>query len=106
MICHGPTFGSNELKNTFQKQATIHGGGGGSGCGLVGWAIASDSRGPRLESSHRPKIILDIYCELYWKDENKEKEAGKAHLKKTFSWETVPSSGQSHKHFMLVNYNS
>ena len=58
----------------------------------------------RIQSS--TKIILDIYCELYWKDENKEKEAGKAHLKKTFSWETVPSSGQSHKHFMLVNYNS
>ena len=47
----------------------------GSGGGSVGRAVAPDSRGPRLESSHRKKIILNIYS-LYWKDENKEKEAG------------------------------
>ena len=28
------------------------------------------------------KIILNIYCQLYWKDENKEKEAGNGIFKK------------------------
>ena len=40
----------------------------GSGCGSVGRAVASDTRGPRFKSSHRQKFIF--------KDENKEKEAG------------------------------
>ena len=48
----------------------------GSGGGSIGRAVASNSRGPRFESSHRQKFILNIYCKLYWKDENKEKEAG------------------------------
>ena len=47
----------------------------GSGCGSVGWAVASNSRGPSFESSHCQKFILNIYCQMYWKDENKEKEA-------------------------------
>ena len=47
----------------------------GSGCGSVGRAVTFNSRGPRCESSHWQKIILNIYCQLYWKDENKEKEA-------------------------------
>ena len=46
-----------------------------SGCGSVGRAVASNSRGPRFESSHRQKFILNIYCQLYRKDENKKKEA-------------------------------
>ena len=48
----------------------------GSGCGSVSRAVASNSRGPRFISSHRQKFILNIYCQLYWKDEIKEKEAG------------------------------
>ena len=48
----------------------------GSGCGSVGRAVASDSRGLQCESSHRPKFILNVYCQLNWKDKNKEKEAG------------------------------
>ena len=52
----------------------------GSGCGSVGRAVASDTRGPRFESSHRQKFIFILnICLLsteYWKDENKEKEAG------------------------------
>ena len=47
----------------------------GSGCGSVGRAVASDSRGPQFESSQQQKFILNIYCQLYWKDENKEKDA-------------------------------
>ena len=48
-----------------------------SGCGSVGRAVASNSRGPRFESSHREQFILNIYCQLYSKkDKNKEKEAG------------------------------
>ena len=46
----------------------------GSCCGSVGRAVTSGPRGPRLESSHRQKIVLNIYCQLY--KENKQKEAG------------------------------
>ena len=49
----------------------------GIGCGSVGRAVASNSRGLWFESSHLQKIILNIYCQLYWKDKNKEKEAEK-----------------------------
>ena len=49
----------------------------GSSCGSVGRVVTSNTRGPRFKSSHRQKIILNIYYQLYWKDENKEKEAGK-----------------------------
>ena len=49
----------------------------GSGCGAVGRAVASDTRGPGFESSHR-QLLLNIYLLLAVcrKDENKEKEAG------------------------------
>ena len=47
----------------------------GSGCGSVGRAVVSNSRGPQLESNHQQKFIPNIYCQLYWKDENKEKDA-------------------------------
>ena len=48
----------------------------GSGCGAVGRAVASDTRGPGFESSHR-QLLLNIYLLLTVcrKDENKEKEA-------------------------------
>ena len=50
----------------------------GSGCGSVGRAVASDTRGPWSESSHWQLLYRSFnYCQLYWKDENKEKEAGK-----------------------------
>ena len=45
----------------------------GSGCGSVGRAVTSNSRGPQFESSHWQKIILHIYCQLYSNDENKER---------------------------------
>ena len=59
----------------------------GSGCGSVARVVASDSRGPWFESSHRQKIILNIYCQLYWKDENKEKRGREwlIFLKKTLN---------------------
>ena len=51
----------------------------GSGCGSVGRAVASNTRGPRFESSHRQKFIyilnICLLSTVYWKDENKEKEA-------------------------------
>ena len=37
---------------------------GGSGCGSVGRAVASNSRGPRFESSLWQTFILNIYCQL------------------------------------------
>ena len=53
----------------------------GSGCGPIGRAVASNTRGPWFESA---KFILNIvYCELYRKDENKEKEAGNGPFLKT-----------------------
>ena len=116
-------------KRPFKKQQ-------GSGCDSVGRAVASNTRGPRFESSHqqfilRTYLLLTVkkrgqikkkspgkdylknnkavvvaqlvetslptpehqgsnpvitkiyiqYCRLYWKDENKEKEARKDHLK-------------------------
>ena len=57
----------------------------GSGCGSVGRAVASNSRGKLFESSHRQKFILNVYCQLYWKDENKEKEAWNGLFKKDLS---------------------
>ena len=55
----------------------------GQWCGAVGRAVASNSRGPRFESSHR-QILLNIYLLLTVsrKDENKEKEAGNGTFKK------------------------
>ena len=65
---------ANNLRETFTVL--------GSGCGSVGRAVASNSRGPLFVSSHRQKYILNINCQLYWKDENKEKEAGNGPFKK------------------------
>ena len=52
----------------------------GSGCDSVGKAVASDTRGPQFESSHWQKFIyilnICLLSTMYWKDENKEKEAG------------------------------
>ena len=55
-----------------------------NGCGAVGRAVASDTRGPGFESSHR-QLLLNIYLLLTvcWKDENKEKEAGNGPCLKT-----------------------
>ena len=53
----------------------------GSGCGSVGRAVASNTKGLQFESSHRQKFIyilnICLLSTVYWKDENKkEKEAG------------------------------
>ena len=37
----------------------------GSGCNSVGRAVVSDYRGPRFESSHWQKFILNIHCQMY-----------------------------------------
>ena len=47
---------------------------GGSVSSSVGRAVASYTRGPWFESSHR-RFIMYIYHHLYWKDKNKEKHA-------------------------------
>ena len=47
-----------------------------SGCSSVGRAVAYNSKGPQFECSHWQTFILYIYCQLYWKDENKEKGTG------------------------------
>ena len=74
----------------------------GSGGGSVGRAVASDSRGPLFESSYWQKFILNIYCQLYWKDENKEKEAGNSPFKKT----QKQSHGKSTLNLLEINLNS
>ena len=50
----------------------------GSGCGLVGRAVASEPRGPQFERSHQQALynLSFIKCQLYWEDKNKGKEAG------------------------------
>ena len=58
----------------------------GSGCGSVGRAVASDTRGPRFESSHQQnkfyiEHLLTVNCVL--KRRNKEKEAGNGPFKKS-----------------------
>ena len=56
----------------------------GSGCGAVGRVVASNTRGPEFESSHR-QPLLNIYLLLTVcrKDENKEKkEAANGPFKK------------------------
>ena len=55
----------------------------GSGCGSVGKAVASNTSGPQIQSSHREIFYWTfVYCQLYWIDKNKEKEAGNGPLKK------------------------
>ena len=44
-----------------------------SSCGSVGGAVASNSWGPQLESSYRKIIILNFYCQPYWKDKIKKR---------------------------------
>ena len=63
----------------------------GSGCGSVGKAVGTDSWGPQFKSSHREQFILHIYCKLYWKDKNKEKEAGNGPFKKSWSFTSLLS---------------
>ena len=67
----------------------------GSGCGSVGRAVASDTRGPWLESSHWQKFIyilnICLLSTVYWKDEHKEKEAGNGpFFKKKTNLSTFP----------------
>ena len=60
----------------------------GSGCGSVGRAVASKTRGPRFESSHWQKFIyiehlFTANCVL--KRQKKEKEAGNGPFKKNIN---------------------
>ena len=49
----------------------------GSGCGAVGRAVASYTRGPRFESSHRQKFIEHLFTvNCIEKTKIKKKEAG------------------------------
>ena len=48
-----------------------------SGFGSVGRVVASNSRRPQFESSHRQNLIKMFYGR---KDENKEKKSGLAHF--------------------------
>ena len=61
----------------------------GSGCGSVGKAVASNTRGTWFESSHQRKFIyllnICLLSTVYWKNENKEKEAGNGQFKKNLS---------------------
>ena len=51
----------------------------GSGCGSVG--RTSDTGGLRFESSHQHNLYWTfMYCQLHWKDENKEKRPGMGHF--------------------------
>ena len=53
----------------------------GSGCGSVGRGAASDTRGPRIESSHRQTFISNIcFLSTVWKTKIKKKRAAMAHF--------------------------
>ena len=60
----------------------------GSGCGSVGRAVASDTRGPRFESSHRQKFnieqLLDTVNCVLKRRKIKKKRPGMAHFLKKF----------------------
>ena len=66
----------------------------GSGCGSVGRAAAFNTRGPRFDSSHRQKFIytlnICLLSTVYWKDENKEKEAGNGPFFKKKNCKNLP----------------
>ena len=44
----------------------------GSGCGSVGWAVASDTKDPQFESHHQQNFIYQMFKR---KDKNKENQA-------------------------------
>ena len=67
IIISGMTAEKILNKKETQKFKTV-----GQWFGSVGRAVSSDSRGPRFESSHRRKVISNIYFICF---ENKEKEA-------------------------------
>ena len=57
----------------------------GSGCGSVGRAVASDTKGPRFESSHRQKFLyfystFDYYQLCIGKTKIKKNRPGMAHF--------------------------
>ena len=45
-------------------------------CGTVGRAVASDTRGPQFESSHRQLLLSMCLGTIFRKDVNKGKDAG------------------------------
>ena len=61
----------------------------GSCCGSVDSAIASDTRGPRFESSHR-QLLLNNNLLFVHKTKNNEKEAGNDPLKINFKLASLP----------------
>ena len=56
LLCH--CCRSKKLFATYQSNTIL-----GSGCGAVGRAVASNTRGPGFESSHR-QLLLNIYLLL------------------------------------------
>ena len=60
----------------------------GSGCGSVGRAIASDSRGPLFVSSHQHDLYRAITVNFIEKTKIKRKEAGNGPFLKS-SWQYV-----------------
>ena len=54
----------------------------GSGCGSVGRAVASDTRGPRFKSSHWQNYIEHLFTvNCIEKTKIRKKRPGMAHLK-------------------------
>ena len=53
----------------------------GSGCSLVGIAVASDTRDPRFEIQHQQNFIYQLYIQIE-KTKIKKKRPGMARLKK------------------------
>ena len=61
----------------------------GGGCGSVGKAVASDSRGPWFEFSHWLNLYWTFTINCFEKTKIKKKEAEKCPLKKCFQFLNV-----------------
>ena len=60
----------------------------GSGCSSVGRAVASDTRGPRFESSHRQNFISNTNCIEKTKIKKERSEMAEF-LKKILFWRLI-----------------
>ena len=62
--------------------------------------VTYDTRGPQFESSHQQNFVVSANC---WKDENKQKEAGKGPLKLFSKFcLNVTTAGQGKSHGQVV----
>ena len=78
----------------------------GSGCDSVGRAVASDTRGPRIESSHWQNILnMDLLSTVLKKRKQRKKRPGLAHLKKHTNHGPTVLAVESQSYFTCLHRN-